>query len=98
MTEYQQKLAIFSNSVRQLILRFQGLKKENADLYAMVDERDAKIAQLEKELAQAHRDYESLKMAKMMDITDGDIKQSKKKLQHIIRTIDKCITLLSEKQ
>lgn len=98
MDDNQQKLALFSNNVRQLILRFKDLKKENDSLYAMVDERDAKIEQLETELAQARRDYQCLKMAKMIDITDGEIKESKKKIQQIIKTIDKCITLLSEKQ
>lgn len=80
------------------MLRFKSLKQENQQLNALLEERDLKIAQLESQLDQAKRDYESLKMAKMIDVTDGDIAKSKQKLQHIIHNIDKCITLLSEKQ
>lgn len=98
MESNQTRLALFSNSVRQLILRFKSLKQENQQLNALLEERDLKIAQLESQLEQARRDYESLKMAKMIDVTDGDIAKSKQKLQHIIHNIDKCITLLSEKQ
>ena len=36
-----------------MILKFDEVKQENAELYAMVDERDAKIKALEEKLAGA---------------------------------------------
>ena len=63
----------------------------------MVDERDARIKQLEAQLTQAQNDYNSLKMAKMIEITDSDLEGSKKRLSKLIRDVNKCITLLSEK-
>jgi hypothetical protein len=63
----------------------------------MVDERDARIKQLEAQLTQAQNDYNSLKMAKMIEITDSDLESSKKRLSKLIRDVNKCITLLSEK-
>ena len=80
-----------------MILQYKDIEKENNELYAMVDERDAKIRQLEERLTQAENDYNSLKMAKMVEISDGDIELSRKKLAKLIRDVDKCITLLSEK-
>jgi hypothetical protein len=63
----------------------------------MVDERDARIKQLEAQLTQIHNDYDSLKMAKMIEITDGDIESAKKRLGKLIRDVNKCIMLLSDK-
>jgi predicted RNase H-like nuclease (RuvC/YqgF family) len=73
------------------------MKKENADLYAMVDERDARISELEAKLAQAQNDYNSLKMARMIEISDGDLEGAQKRLAKLIKDVNKCITLLSEK-
>jgi predicted RNase H-like nuclease (RuvC/YqgF family) len=87
----------FATRVRQMILQYKDIEKENNELYAMVDERDAKIRQLEERLTQAENDYNSLKMAKMVEISDGDIELSRKILAKLIRDVDKCITLLSEK-
>ena len=98
MTDSEKKINVFATRVRQMILQFKDVKKENADLYAMVDERDAKIKQLETQLAQTKQDYDSLKMAKMLTITDGDLEGAKARVARLIREVDKCVTLLSEKQ
>jgi len=98
MTDSEKKINVFATRVRQMILQFKDVKKENADLYAMVDERDAKIKQLETQLAQVKQDYNSLKMAKMLTITDGDLESAKARVAKLIREVDKCVTLLSEKQ
>jgi hypothetical protein len=36
-------------------------------------------------------------MAKMLEITDGDMESAQKRLAKLIRNVNKCITLLSEK-
>ena len=98
MTQNEKVLATFQTRVRQLILRFQEMKKENEDLYAIVKEDEQKIERLEAKLAQSERDYQSLKMAKMMEITDGDLKDSKERLAHLIREVNKCIAVRSDEQ
>lgn len=97
MTNNEQIITRFSTRVRQLILQFKETKKENRELYAMVDKRDAEIKQLKAQLAQAQNDYNSLKMARMLEITDGDLEGAKKRVAKLIREVNKCITLLSEK-
>lgn len=87
----------FSTRVRQMLLQYKELKKENAELYAMVDEREEQIKTLNAKLAQAQNDYDSLKMAKMLEVTDGDVESAQKRLQRLIRDVNKCITLLSER-
>ena len=96
MDANEKTLNAFTTRVRQMILQYTETKKENAELYAMVDERDSKIKELEAKLEQARRDYEMLKMAKMLEITDGDMESVQKRVSRLIRDVNKCITLLSE--
>jgi predicted RNase H-like nuclease (RuvC/YqgF family) len=97
MDQNEQTLALFTTRVRQMILQYKDMKKENTDLYAMVEERDARIKELEAQLTQARNDYNSLKMAKMIEISDADMEGAQKRLAKLIRDVNKCITLLSEK-
>ena len=71
------------------------LKQENADLYAELEGKDEEIKQLKAELAQSQRDYNNLKLAKMIEISDTDIKESKMKISRLIREVNKCISILS---
>ena len=98
MTQNKKVLATFQTRIRQMILRFQELKKENSDLYAMMDESDKRIKQLEAKLAQQEHDYQSLKMARMMEITDGDLDGAKDRVAKLIREVNKCITVLSDEK
>ena len=96
MDAKEKTLTTFSTRVRQLILQFRELKAVNNELYAMVDERDKKIKELESQVAQKQTEYESLKTAKMLEITDGDLEGAKKRVARLVREVNKCITLLSE--
>lgn len=95
MSADEKTINTFATRVRQLILEFGKLKQENAKLYEMVDERDAEIKALQEKLSQAEHDYNSLKMAKMMTISDADMEATQKRVAKLIRDVNKCITLLS---
>lgn len=97
MNANEKILNAFATRVRQLILQYSSVKKENSELYAMVDERDQEILKLQKQLAQAQSDYQSLKLARMIEVSDGDMEVAQKRVAKLIRDVNKCITLLSEK-
>jgi predicted RNase H-like nuclease (RuvC/YqgF family) len=97
MDAAEKTINTFATRVRQMILQYHDLKKENAELYGLVDERDAQIKQLETQLRQVQTDYDTLKMAKMLEVTDDDLEGAKKRVGKLIRDVNKCITLLSEK-
>lgn len=98
MTESEKALATFQTRVRQMILRFEEMKKENQDLYAIVEKNEQDIKQLQAKLNQQERDYQSLKMAKMMEITDRDLDGAKERLSKLIRDVNKCIAVLSDEK
>ncbi|WP_288953092.1 hypothetical protein [uncultured Prevotella sp.] len=97
MDSNEKTLNTFATRVRQMILQYAELKKENNELYTLVDQREKEIKQLQEELSQAEADYNSLKMAKMLEVTDGDMEGAQKRVAKLIRDVNKCITLLSEK-
>lgn len=96
MTQNEKTLATFETRVRQMLLRFQELKKENEELYQMVEKGEQDIKVLQEKLAQTERDYNALKMAKMMEITDGDLQGAKDRLARLIREVNKCIAVLGD--
>ena len=97
MNSTEQKLNLFTTRIRQMILKYNETVYENKELYAMVEEQEQRIKDLKDQLARAHKDYDRLKLAKMLEVTDGDLETAKKRVAKIIRDVNKCITLLSEK-
>ena len=95
MNPNEKALSNFETRVRQMILRFQELKKENESLQTLVEKNEQDIKSLQAQLTQAGNDYQSLQMAKMMDITDGDLESAKARIAKMIREVNKCITILS---
>ena len=97
MNANEKVLNTFATRVRQMILQYEEVKKENTDLCELVGKRDKEIEKLETQLKQARNDYNSLKMAKMIEISHGDMENAQKRISKLIRDVNKCITLISEK-
>lgn len=98
MTANEKTLKTFETRLRQMILRFQELKKENKDLCAEVENGKKEIAALKSRLEQQQYDYDSLKMARMIEITDGNLDGAKDRLSKLIRDVNKCIAILSDEK
>jgi multidrug resistance efflux pump len=98
MSSIQETILAFETRVRQMILHFKQLKKENLELRAQIEKGKQEINDLQAKLTQADNDYNSLKMAKMMQITDGDLESAKARVQKMIRNVNKCIAILSDEQ
>ncbi|MBO7581879.1 MAG: hypothetical protein J6T38_10245 [Bacteroidaceae bacterium] len=93
--EERQSMKNFEAKIRQVLAQFRVLKQENADLYAELEGKDSEIKRLQAELTQSKNDYNNLKLAKMIEISDADIKDSKMKITRLVREINKCISILS---
>lgn len=98
MSSNQETILAFETRVRQMILHFKQLKKENSEFRAQIEKGKQEISDLQAKLTQADNDYNSLKMAKMMQITDGDLESAKARVQKMIRNVNKCIAILSDEQ
>jgi predicted nucleic acid-binding Zn-ribbon protein len=98
MTPNEKTVATFETRMRQMIFRFQELKKENESLHAMISKNEQDIKQLQAQMEQGQNDYNSLKMAKMIEISDGDLDGAKERLSKLIRDVNKCIAILSDEK
>ena len=93
--EEKRQLKNFDGKVRQLLQNYRVMLKENADLYIEMDRKDEEIASLKAELRQSQSDYSNLKLAKMIEISDSELKGAKQRISKLVREINKCIGLLS---
>ena len=98
MNPNEKILADFETRVRQMILQFQELKKENGRLQTLIGEQATEIEELKARVTQADNDYNALKMARMLEITDGNLDEAKERLSRMIRQVNKCIAILSDEQ
>ncbi len=85
----------FEARVRHVLAKYSVLKQENEDLYTEIEKKDEEIQRLKDQLSQSQNEYNNLKLAKMIEITDSDIKESKMKIAKLVREINKCISILS---
>ena len=95
MNPKEKSITAFETRVRQMLLRFQELKKENEELYGMVEKNENDLKELRARLEQQERDYQSLKMARMLEITDGDLEGAKARVAKLIREVNRCIAILN---
>ncbi len=98
MATSEQTLTTFQTRVRQMILEFSRLKQENDELYAMLDKNEQEMAELRRRLEEKNRDYDSMKMAKILEVSDEDLEKTKTKLSKMIRDVNKCIAILQEQK
>lgn len=95
MDAKEEVLKTFTTRVRQLMLSYKTLKDENASLKEQVSMRDVEISGLKERVERLSRDYELLKSARMMQITDGDVEEARKRLNKLIRNISRSLALLN---
>jgi predicted nuclease with TOPRIM domain len=95
MDAKEEVLKTFTTRVRQLMLSYKELKDENAALQKQVSVRDEEISGLKQRVERLSRDYDLLKTARMMQITDGDVEEARKRLNKLIRNVNKSLALLN---
>ena len=88
----------FQTKVRALILQFQNLKKENDELYVMLEKNEDDVRNLRQQLQDKQREFDAFKAAKLLEVSDGDIQTARERLAKLIRDVNKCITVLSEQK
>lgn len=96
MTANENTINQFTTRVRQLIIQYKSLKQQNDELYAVVDGLEKEISALKSQIEEKTSQFNSLKMAKMLEITEGDLDSAKSRVAKLLRDVNKCITLLSE--
>jgi hypothetical protein len=49
---------------------------------------------MREEVSKSKKEYETLKLAKMIEISDSELKSAKQRITRLVREVNKCIGLL----
>jgi len=97
MTDQEKNLLVdFKLKVKQIIAKHEALKQEKNQLLEKIGNLESTIIQLQKENRFVGQKYENLKLARMLDVSEGENKDAKNRIQKLVREIDKCIALLNK--
>jgi len=92
--EEQEVIKKLETRVRQLILQDKRLQEQYSALQQQVAARDEKINTLADENKKLSAQYANLKMARMLELSDSDTRDARKRLAKLVRDVDKCIAML----
>ena len=97
MTEEDKKLlSTFEARLRHLMYLHDELKRENAEMKLLLEEKREEVAGLRSDYNELEVVYANLKIAKTISLTDSEVNDTKQRLSKLVREVDKCIALLNE--
>lgn len=96
MTQEEEKiLRVFETRVRHLLLKYKEFESELQNLQQQILRQQDELSALQNQNVSLKKSYDTLKMAKMIEVSGDDVQDAKKKLSKLIRDVDKCIALLN---
>lgn len=96
MTQEEEKiLRVFETRVRHLLLKYKEFESELQNLQQQILRQQSELSALQDQNVSLKKSYDTLKMAKMIEVSGDDVQDAKKKLSKLIRDVDKCIALLN---
>ena len=97
MTQVElQQIRDFETRVRGLMLEYCKLQKENEQLKEIIEQGEEEIKQLKSEVRNSKNDYQTLKMAKLLEVTDGDVARARQRITNLVRQVNHCINMLDD--
>lgn len=93
--EELESLKRFQTRVRQLILQYRELQNVIDGYVQRIEVLEAENERLKKQGEQVRQEYANLKLAKMIEVGDSDVRDAKTRITKLIHEVDKCIALLN---
>ena len=87
-------MELLATRVRQLVEQDKGLREQCRDLEASVAECNRQITDLQAQVKAVKAQYDNLKVARTLELSDSDTRNARQRLNHLVRDVDKCIALL----
>ncbi|RAJ16323.1 hypothetical protein [Olleya aquimaris] len=95
MSKIETIVDALENKISKVLHRQQVLKLENAKLKEALEQSQSKLVAKDLELETWQEKYNTLKMANTILGSDNDKRETKLKINTLIRDIDHCISQLS---
>ena len=96
MSKIEDIVDALENKISKVLHKQEILKKANARLSEELEQQQKKLLEQQEELGSWAEKYETLKMANSMLGSDENKRETKLKINALIRDIDHCIGQLSE--
>ena len=87
--EEENNLRILETRVRQLILSYKDLEAKKMALQV------ESMSKLQAENVALKKQYDTLKTAKVLEVSGEDVRDVRKRLNGLVKEVDKCIALLN---
>ncbi len=96
MSSITQVVNSVENKLKMLLENYNFLKEENELLYKKIATLEAQVAKEKQLYGEVEKQYQLLKIAKTIEGSKEDTRETKLKINALIREIDACIAQLSE--
>ncbi len=96
MSKIEDIVDALENKISKILHKQEVLKQTNAKLSEQLEQQQQKLLEQQEEIAAWVEKYDTLKMANSMLGSDENKRETKLKINALIRDIDHCIGQLSE--
>ena len=95
MSNPLESIHLLEDKLKNLLSNYEFLKEENQVLLQNNAELQVLLQEKEKQLEKQQKEYTLLKVAKTIEGSNENTRETKLKINALVREIDKCITLLN---
>lgn len=85
----------FEVSAHQVLALCQRLKDERESLRQSLQKTQNELGELNLQLEQTRQNYTNLKTARMLELSDSDVRNARQRITHLVREVNKCIRMIS---
>jgi uncharacterized pyridoxal phosphate-containing UPF0001 family protein len=96
MSNILEAIHLLEDKLQTLLSNYEFLKKENEILLQSIPNLQQKIVEQEQQISDQKKAFDLLKVAKAIDGSGTDTRDTKLKINTLIREIDKCIIQLQD--
>lgn len=96
MSNITQVVNLVEDKLKVLLENYDFLKEENELLYKKIATLETQITKEKQLISEIEKQYQLLKIAKTIEGSKEDTRETKLKINALIREIDACIVQLSE--
>ncbi len=96
MSNITEVVNLVEDKLQKLLENYSFLKEENALLYTKITILENQVAKEKQLFNNIEKEYQTLKIAKTIEGSKEDRRETKLKINALIREVDLCISQLSE--
>lgn len=86
----------FEEKLRGLIYKYEQERERNESLTRRLKEQEDRLRELEMRNVALEKNYNNLKQAKVISLSDAEIGTTRERISMLVREIDRCIESLNK--